>query len=110
MPPDRERIPISRTITKHRIVDEFVSRFTHTVPMDWFLPGVPPTGKRVEVVVIVVVEFDDEGRIAAERIHWDQATVLVQLGLLDPAGLPVAGAETARKVLDPDLPSNTLIP
>ncbi|MBM3218899.1 MAG: hypothetical protein FJZ38_09485 [Candidatus Rokubacteria bacterium] len=78
--------------------------------MDWFLPGVPPTGKRVEVVVIVVVEFDDEGRIAAERIHWDQATVLVQLGLLDPAGLPVAGAETARKVLDPDRPSNTLIP
>jgi carboxymethylenebutenolidase len=109
MPPDRERIPISRTITKNRIVDEFVSRFTHTVPMDWFLPGVPPTGKRVEVAVIVVVEFDDEGRIAAERIHWDQATVLVQLGLLDPTGLPVAGVETARKVLNPDLPSNALI-
>jgi carboxymethylenebutenolidase len=109
MPPDRERIPISRTIGKHRIVDEFVSRFTHTVPMDWFLPGVPPTGKRVEVAVIVVVEFDDDGKIVAERIHWDQATVLVQLGLLDPAGLPVAGVETARKVLDPDLPSNVLI-
>lgn len=109
MPPDRERVPISRTIAKNRIVDEFVSRFTHTVPMDWFLPGVPPTGKRVEVTVIVVVEFDDDGRIVAERIHWDQATVLVQLGLLDPTGLPVAGAETARKVIDPDLPANALI-
>ena len=109
MPPDRERIPISRTIAKHRIIDEFVSRFTHTVEMDWFLPGVPPTGKRVEVVIIVVVEFNDAGQIVAERIHWDQATVLVQLGLLDPAGLPVAGVETARKVLDPSLPSNQLI-
>ena len=109
MPPDRERVQISRTIGQNRIVDEFVSRFTHTVPMDWFLPGVPPTGKRVEVAVIVVVEFDDDGKIAAERIHWDQATVLVQLGLLDPTGLPVAGVETARKVLDPDLPANALI-
>ena len=109
MPPDRERIPISRTIGKNRIVDEFVSRFTHTVRMDWFLPGVPPTGKRVEVAIIVVVEFDDDGRIVAERIHWDQASVLVQLGLLDPTGLPVAGVETARKVLDPDLPANVLI-
>jgi len=70
---------------------------------------VPPTGKRVEVAVIVVVEFDDDGKIVAERIHWDQATVLVQLGLLDPTGLPVAGVETARKVLDPELPANALI-
>jgi carboxymethylenebutenolidase len=109
MPPDRERVPISRTIGSHRIVDEFVSRFTHTVRMDWFLPGVQPTGKRVEVAVIVVVEFDDDGKIVAERIHWDQASVLVQIGLLDPAHLPVAGVETARKVVDPDQPSNALI-
>ena len=108
-PPDVELVPISRTVGYDRIVDEFVSRFTHTVRMDWFLPGVPPTGKRVEVAVIVVVEFDDDGRIVAERIHWDQASVLVQLGLLDPTGLPVAGVETARKVLDPDLPANALI-
>jgi carboxymethylenebutenolidase len=109
MPPDRERVPISRTIGSHRIVDEFVSTFTHTVRMDWFLPGVPPTGKRVEVAVIVVVEFDDDGKIAAERIHWDQASVLVQLGLLDPTVLPTAGVDTARNVDDPDLPSNALI-
>jgi len=109
MPPDRERVRISRTIASHRIIEEFVSRFTHTVRMDWFLPGVPPTGKRVEVAMIVVVDFDDDGKIVAERIYWDQATVLVQLGLLDPAGLPTAGVEAARKVLDPDLPSNALI-
>ena len=108
MPPDTTIVPISRTIGQDRIVDEFVFKFTHTVPMDWFLPGVPPTGRPVEVVKVVVVEMKD-GRIVAERIHWDQASVLVQVGLLDPAQLPVAGVETARKVLDPDRPSNALM-
>jgi carboxymethylenebutenolidase len=36
--------------------------------------------------------------------------VLVQLGLLEADGLPIAGAATAQKVLDVGLPSNTLIP
>ncbi len=57
---------------------------------------------------LVVVEMKD-GKIVSERIHWDQASVLGQVGLLDPARLPVAGVETARKVLDPDRPSNTLM-
>jgi carboxymethylenebutenolidase len=35
--------------------------------------------------------------------------VLVQLGLIDAAALPVAGVETARKVLDPKLPFNELM-
>lgn len=99
MPPDVEMVPISRTIGHDRIVDEFVFRFTHTVEMPWMLPGVAPTGKRVESVFVVVVGFEN-GRISHEHIHWDQASVLVQLGLIDPAGLPVAGAETARKMLD----------
>jgi len=111
MPPDVEMVPISRTIGQDRIVDEFVFRFTHTVEMPWMLPGVPPTGKRVESVFVVVVGFEN-GRISHEHIHWDQASVLVQLGLLDPAGLPVAGAgaETARKMLDRNaVPSNGLL-
>jgi carboxymethylenebutenolidase len=108
MPPDTQIIPISRTIGHDRLVDEFLFKFTHTLQMDWLLPGVPPTGKPVEVVTVVVVQFQD-GKIASERIHWDQATVLVQLGLLDPGKLPVAGVATARKVLDPQLPSNELM-
>ena len=76
--------------------------------MDWLLPGVPPTNKPVEVVKVVVVQFQD-GKIASERIHWDQASVLVQLGLLDPGKLPVAGVAAARKALDPELPSNELM-
>jgi len=59
----------------------------------------PPTGRRVEVPLVVVVHFRDS-KLAHEHIYWDQASVLVQLGLLDPAGLPVAGVETARKVLE----------
>jgi carboxymethylenebutenolidase len=107
-PPDVEIEPVSRTVGSDAIVDELIFKFTHTVDMPWMLPGIPPTGKRVEIPIAVVVGFKD-GKIASEHIYWDQASVLVQLGLLDPEGLPVAGVETARKVLDPSLPSNTLI-
>jgi carboxymethylenebutenolidase len=72
------------------------------------LPRIAPTGWRVEVALVVVVRFRD-GKVAHEHIYWDQASVLAQLGLIDPAGLPVAGAESARKVLDPRLPVNELI-
>ena len=108
MPPDTELTPISRTIGTDQLVDEMVFRFTHTIRMDWMLPGLAPTGKRVEVPLVVVVRFRD-GKLAHEHIYWDQASVLVQLGLLDPATLPVAGRETARKALDPHQPSNALI-
>jgi carboxymethylenebutenolidase len=108
MPPDTEMTPISRTVGDDRIVEEMLFKFTHTIPMDWMLPGVAPTGKRVEVPLVVVVQFRD-GKLAHEHIYWDQASVLVQLGLLDPSKLPVAGVESARKALDPALPSNTLI-
>jgi carboxymethylenebutenolidase len=108
MPGDTELVPISRTIGRDRIVEEFILRFTHSVQMDWLLPGVPPTGLTVEIAMVVVIRFE-EGKIAHEHIYWDQASVLVQVGLLDSTGLPVAGAETARKLLDPSLPSNTLM-
>ena len=110
MPADMEIVPVSRTVGQNRVIDELILRFTHTLQMDWMLPGVPPTGKRVEVAMVVIVQFDDDGKLASERIHWDQATVLVQLGLLDAPGLPVAGVESVRKVLDPsNYPSNALI-
>jgi carboxymethylenebutenolidase len=106
--PDTEIIPISRTIGSERLVDEMVIRFTHSIEMEWMLPGIPPTGKRVEVAAVAVISFRD-GKLFSEHIYWDQASVLVQLGLLDPATLPVAGVETARKVIDPTLPSNQIM-
>ena len=108
MPPDTEVTPVSRTIGTDQLVDEMVFKFTHTVRMDWMLPGIPPTGKRVEVPLVAIVRFRD-GKLAHEHIYWDQASVLVQLGLLDPAALPVAGIESARKVVDNSIPSNALM-
>jgi carboxymethylenebutenolidase len=108
MPPDTEIVPISRTIGTDRLVDEMIFRFTHTLEMDWMLPGVAPTGKRVECALVVVILFR-ERKLASEHIYWDQASVLVQIGLLDSSKLPVVGRETARKLLHPNLPSNELI-
>ena len=108
MLPDMAMTPLSRTIGTDQLVDEMVISFTHTVEIDWMLPGIAPTGRRVEVALVVVVRFRD-GKLAHEHIYWDQASVLVQLGLIDAKMLPVAGAESARKALDPSRPSNALI-
>jgi carboxymethylenebutenolidase len=107
-PPDTEMVPVSRTVGTEQIVDEVVFKFTHTSEIDWMLPGIKPTGKRVEIPLIAVVKFVD-GKVTHEHIYWDQASVLVQVGLLDPARLPVAGIETARKVIDNTRPSNELM-
>jgi carboxymethylenebutenolidase len=108
MPPDTAIELLSRTVGQDRIVDELIFKCTHTVAMDWFLPGVAPTGRRVEIPMAVVIEFQGD-RIASEHIYWDQASVLVQIGLLDAGKLPVAGVETAEKMRDPERPSNALI-
>ena len=108
-PADVELTPLTRTVGTDRIVDELVYRFTHTIEMPWMLPGIPPTGRRIEVALVVVVDFEGE-RISAERIYWDQASVLVQAGLFAAGRLPVTGVEATRKVLDPERePSNQLV-
>jgi len=106
-PPDVKMTNISRTVGLDQVVDEIAISFTHTAPIDWLLPGVPSTDKRVEMVVAVIVGFKD-GKISHEHIYWDQASVLVQIGLLNPADLPVGGAEIARKVVNPKLPSRLI--
>src|SRR5437773_10837142 len=108
MHPDTELTAISRTIGNDQLVDEMVFKFTHTIRMDWMLPGIAPTGKRVEVALVAIVRFR-EGKLAHEHIYWHQASVLVQLGLLDPSTLPVSGVQSAHKALDPSLPSNALM-
>jgi carboxymethylenebutenolidase len=108
IPPDTEMVHVSRTIGQGRLVEEMIFRFTHSIRMDWILPGVAPTGKRVEIAMLVVVQFDGE-KLAHEHLYWDQASVLVQLGLLQRGRLPVVGAEAAKSVLDRSVQLNALI-
>jgi carboxymethylenebutenolidase len=98
-PPDVTMTNISRTVGEDQIVDEVVIKFTHTMVIDWMLPGILPTGRKVEAAFAVIVKFEN-GKIAHEHIYWDQASVLVQIGLLDPKNLPVIGVDGARRVLD----------
>ena len=107
IPPDMEMVPVSRTIGQGRVVDELVARFTHSMVMDWLLPGIQPTGKRVELPLVVIVQFEGD-KLAHEHLYWDQASVLVQVGLLDRM-LPVCGGEIAAQVLNPTQPMNELI-
>ena len=107
-PADTKLVPISRTIGADRLVDEMLFCFTHDIEIDWMLPGVKPTGKYVEVPLVAIVNFRGD-KLYHEHIYWDQASVLVQIGLLDSKTLPVAGIETAKKLVDETLPSNTLM-
>lgn len=108
-PPDTELIVVSRTVGADRIIDEMIFKATHTTEIDYFLPGIKPTGKPFQIALVGVIAFRGD-KLTFEHIYWDQASLLVQLGLLDPSELPVAGVETAQKVLDPfAVPSNTLM-
>jgi carboxymethylenebutenolidase len=107
IPPDMEMVTVSRTIGQDRVVDELIMRFTHSIRMDWLLPGILPTGNRVELPFVVIVQFEGD-KVAHEHIYWDQASVLVQAGLLGRM-LPVRGGETAAQVLNPSQPMNELI-
>src|ERR1700678_1289490 len=103
MPPDTKLTPISRTVGDEQLVDEMIFSFTHTQEMPWMLPGIAPTNRHVDIPLVVVVGFRD-GKLAHERIYWDQASVLKQIGLLTDPSLPVYGIETAQKLLDPAMP------
>jgi carboxymethylenebutenolidase len=107
MPPDTKLTPLSRTIGDDQIVDEMIFQFTHTIKMDWMLPGIEPTGHRVEVPLVAIVKLRGD-KLEHEHIYWDQASVLVQLGLLDASNLPVTGIESARKAANPKLASRAL--
>lgn len=99
MPPDTRLQPVSRTIGRDQLVDEMIFSFTHTCEMPWMLPGVPPTGRRVEIPLVAIVRFRD-GKLAHEHIYWDQASVLRQIGLLPDPSLPIRGVETAHRVAE----------
>jgi predicted ester cyclase len=125
-PPDLKMKLLSRTVGTDRVVDELFASFTHTKEVPWMLPGIPATGKRVDIVVVAVVCIRG-GKLYHEHIHWDQASVLVQIGLLDPQlvpstfktiqdgaekeveELPVIGSEGAMKVLDEETGESNLL-
>ena len=88
IPPDFEFSYVSQTFSDDRMVYELIVRFTHTLPMDWMLPGVRPTGRTVEFPLVIVIQIQ-EGKVASEHFYWDQANVLSQLGVLN---LPIAAA------------------
>jgi carboxymethylenebutenolidase len=108
-PDDVEVKQLSRPVGQNRVIDELIASFTHDREMRAFLPGVAPTGRKVVLPHVVVVGFDETGRVAYEHIYWDQASLLVQVGLFDSASLPVAGAEQAKRLVDPSQPANEMI-
>jgi carboxymethylenebutenolidase len=107
-PADTKAEQVSRTVGRDQVVDELIMSFTHDGPLDFMLPGIPPTGKRVVLPVVVVMKFEG-GKIAHEHIYWDQASLLAQVGLLDPKALPITGAEQAQALQDQTVPLNRLI-
>ena len=107
VPPDTELQLLTRTVAPDRLIDEFLLRFTHTVQMDWYVPGIAPTGRRIEVPHVGVIAFKD-GKISSEHIYWDHATVLLQLGVLQ-GEFPILGADQGERLLNPAAPANRLI-
>jgi carboxymethylenebutenolidase len=80
-PDDLQMTPVNRVIGEGQLVDELHVTFTHSKQMNWFLPNVAPTHQKIELDIVVVVQFRGD-KLATERIYWDHATVLRQVGLL----------------------------
>lgn len=99
LPADITPVPISRVVGEDILAEEAVYQLTHDQVLDWMIPGLPPTGKRVEAGVVAIITFKD-GKISSEHLYWDHASVLAQLGVIDPGALPVKGIESPRTLLE----------
>ena len=107
-PSDTTIIPISQTVGEGSLVDEVLFCFTHDIEIDCMLPGIAPTGKRVEIHLVAIIKFRGD-KLFNEHIYWVQAPVLVQIGILRSNGLPIASIATGQKLLNETLPSNGLM-
>jgi hypothetical protein len=103
MPPDTKFARISRTIGKDQVVDELIISFTHDIEIPAMIPGISPTGRYIELPIVVIMKFKGN-KIAHEHIYWDQASLLKQIGLLDYTTttnnnnvLPIMGYRTIKK-------------
>jgi carboxymethylenebutenolidase len=97
-------VQVSIDVKAQTLVEELVMEFTHDIEMPWMLPGVPPSGKKVTVPLVVSVGFDRRCQVVSERVYWDQASVLQQVGLLPldkVEKLPIVGSRQSKTVLDP---------
>jgi len=101
----RDRLRISYTLGSDRVVLESYTKFRHDAVIDRYFPNIPPTGKLVEIATVIIVKFRGD-KVCHEHLYWDQGSALKQIGVLQADGLPIAGAEAARKILDETLPSN----
>ena len=99
MPKDLKITNISRTVGEDQVVDELIISFTHDIEVEYMLPGVAPTGRYVEIPHVVIMKFRNN-KISHEHIYWDQASVLVQIGLLKPEKIPITGIEQTKKLVD----------
>jgi carboxymethylenebutenolidase len=108
VPPDAGLELLTGSVTDDRLIDEFVFHFTHTVQIDWLAPGIAPTGRAVALPHVAVIAFDRD-KIATEHIYWDQASALVQLGVLDEHAYPVLGSSQAVPFRHVTPPTNELI-
>ncbi|KAK0207866.1 hypothetical protein DFS33DRAFT_1467845 [Desarmillaria ectypa] len=110
-PADTELETVSRTVGPDRIVEEFIFKCTHDKTIDWLLPAVPPTRKKLEIPMLGVVNVRGD-RLYHEHIWWDQGTALLQAGLIPThvpfpleggkqiLRLPVAGQECVRLLVN----------
>ncbi|WP_444910698.1 nuclear transport factor 2 family protein [Microbulbifer sp. TRSA005] len=108
MPADVSLELLTRTVGKHRVIDEFILHLTHSLRMDWFAPGIEATGRKLSVPHVAVIDFDGD-KISSEHIYWDQATVLKQMGFLDNQ-LPIIGKSQCERLLNANAQANELIP
>lgn len=119
-PSDLKARLLSRTIGTTRVVDEIHLSFKHDLEIQWLLPGVPATGKQIQIILVSIVCIKG-GILAHERVYWDQASVLMQIGLLDYKNippsfekqgvheLPVMGTESVEATLGKRREMNELI-
>jgi|SRR5437867_4888379 len=89
---------VSRTKGKDEVVEELLISFTHDRQIDFMLPGIPPTGKFVQLPHVVVMKFKGN-KIAHEHIYRDQGSLLDQVDLLDSNKVPVVGVEQAKVLI-----------
>ena len=97
IPPDLEIASLSQTFGNDRLVEEMVMRFTHSIEMDWILPGLRPTGRTAEFALAGIIQFE-RGKVAHERLYWDQATLLSQMGVLNHL-MAARGVDSAQQLL-----------
>ena len=104
-PTDVSTTLVSRTVdtVAMQIVDEIIFSFTHDIEIQWMLDGIPPTNAHVRIPLVVVIGFSEDGkRVKSERIYWDQAGVLEQIGALNASSnLPITGKKQTDTLLDP---------